>query len=235
MRRVAAVSAPPSPVTRVTLRGPLRVARAAVLGAAALGLAAAAHAASGGGLPSWPTLALLSVPVAWLGVLLTGRTLGLPTTLAELGAAQAGLHTAFMALAPGGCTPALPGGPMAGMHGGGVGLAVPTGCTAPSAMAHDGMAHDGMAIAAPAWMTFAHVVATAATALLLARGERLLVSLTALLLGLFIRWGTVTPVLLVVRRLVAGLGDRTLSWRRSPSLRTRHRRGPPVLACAAAS
>lgn len=229
LRKVAAVSAPASPVTPVTLGGPLRVARAAVLGLAALGLAAGAHAAAGGGLPSWPALALLSVPVAWLCVLLTRRTLGLPTLLAALGATQAGLHTAFMALAPGGCTPALPGGPMAGMHGGGTGVVAPTGCLAPSAMARD-----GMAIAAPAWMTLAHVVATAATALLLARGERLLVSLAALLLGLFARWATALPVLLVVRRPVAGLGDRTLGWRRSPALRTRHRRGPPVPACAAA-
>ena len=158
------------------LRDPLRGARAAVFALAALLLASTAHLAGGGKLPSFPLLVLLAVPLAWGAVALTGRRRGRLVLLAALGGAQLGLHEAFMALSGPACPVVAPAGAMAGMHG----MTSMTGAQA--LCTTGGVAGMGAHAAVPTAMVLAHVVATVATALLLAYGERLLACLPALLL-----------------------------------------------------
>lgn len=139
------------------LRGGVRVLRAGVLGGASLGLALAGHLAGGG---HRPPLALLAVCAALLGltaVTATARRVRLVVLLPVLGVQQVLLHLAFGAGAgTAGCGAVDP-------HAGHVAGAV-LSC-----------APGGTAMAMPGWpMTAAHVLATAATAWLLLRGERTL-------------------------------------------------------------
>ncbi len=173
----------------------MRGVRAGVFTLAALVLAAAAHLAGGGPLPAAPVLVLLAVPLAWGAVALTGRVRGRAAVLAALGVAQLGLHEAFMALAGPSCPDAGAGvAGMAGMHGSGP---APSVCSSTDTMAGMG----GHPLAGATVMLAAHVVATVATALMLAYGERLLAALPVLLLALLVahlsRWvgGIVVPAL----------------------------------------
>jgi hypothetical protein len=178
-------------------RGALRGVRAAVLAASALALASTAHVAAGGGLPSLPLLALLAVPVVWGAVALTVRPLGPVALTLGLGGAQVLLHEALMALSTGACgapqagTAAMAG--MAGMHGG---VAAPTGC-----VAHAMPAVGTSAAATGTAMLLAHAVATVLTALVLARGERVVVCLLTLLAWSVRRLnaGTAVPPVVDVR------------------------------------
>jgi hypothetical protein len=142
-------------------RGATRLARAAAFGVAVLTIAAGAHVAGGGALPSMTVLALLAIPVAMAAVALTSRRCGLALLLGSMAAAQVLLHETLAALAP----------------------PVPSDMSdqmsAASAMGGHAMAQaDGRSIT----MTAAHVVATAVTALLLARGEQALWQLVSRLL-----------------------------------------------------
>ncbi len=162
-----------APVRPEHARGALRGARAAVFALAALLLAATAHLAAGGSLPAVPALALLVVPLVWGAVVLTARPRGRGALLVALGGAEIGLHQAFMALAAPVCPLAaatMAGHGMSGMGG-----------TLPVCVSHPMGAMATGSLLAPGVMLGTHVVATVATALVLAYGERLLDSLAALL------------------------------------------------------
>jgi hypothetical protein len=174
--------------------GALRGVRAAMFALAAMVLAAAAHVAGGGALPSAPALALVAVPLAWGAVALTGRPRGRLALLVALGVAQLALHEAFMALAGPSCV-----GPtaasMTGMPGSHGMTGVWLTCGVP------GMAHTaqmtgvaGMAAAPAVLMLVGHAAATVATAALLAYGDRLLAALPGLLLGHLTRWAAAALV-----------------------------------------
>jgi hypothetical protein len=169
-----------APVRPEQARGPLRGTRAALFALAALLLAATAHLAGGGSLPPFPALALIVVPLAWGAVALTSRRRGRASVLAALAVSQLVLHQAFMALAGPTCAGAAAAAPMSGMHG--MSGPVPV-CTA-NPMGDMSAGH----ATATGVMLAAHVVATVATALLLANGERLLTELPALLLARVTRW-----------------------------------------------
>jgi hypothetical protein len=153
-------------------RGALRGVRASVVATAALALAATAHVVGGASLPSLPVLALVVVPLAWGAVALTARPLGPVALTVGLGAAQVVLHEALMVLSGPACAPAAAGDPMGGMAG----MLGPVGPTALCT------SHAMPAVtSATAAMVAAHAVATALTALVLARGEQVLLALLTLL------------------------------------------------------
>ena len=144
-------------------RGATRLARAASFGVATLALAAGAHVAAGGGLPSMTILAILAVPVTMAAMALTGRRCGPVLLLASMAGAQVLLHETLEAL-----TAQVPGD-----------LAGQMSAASASAMGGHAMAHaDGWSVT----MTAAHVAATVVTALLLARGEQALWQLVSRLL-----------------------------------------------------
>jgi len=150
-------------------RGATRLARAASFGAATLALAAGAHVAAGGALPSMTFLAILLVPVSVAAVALTGRRCGPLLLLGSMTTAQVLLHQTLMAL-----TGQAPGG-MAGQ----MSAASASAMVSPSAMGGHAMVQpEGWSVT----MTAAHVAATAVTALLLARGEQALWQLVSRLL-----------------------------------------------------
>ena len=131
------------------------MARAASFGVATLALAAGAHVAGGGALPSMTILAMLAVPVSVAAVALTGRRCGPVQLLGAMTVAQVLLHQMLMAL-----TVQAPGD-----------MAGPMPAVSASAMGGHVMAQaDGWSVT----MTAAHVAATIVTALLLARGEQAL-------------------------------------------------------------
>jgi hypothetical protein len=165
--------------TSAPTRGGVRVARAAAFGVAALTIAAGAHVAAGGVLPSVTVLALLAVPVTVVAVALTGRRCGPGLLVGSMAAAQILLHETLVAL-----TTQVPGD-----------LAGQMSAASASAMGGHAMAHtDGRSVT----MTAAHVVATLVTALLLARGEQALWQLVSRLL----------PTLPCLPRLLLACGPR---------------------------
>ncbi|GAA1891390.1 hypothetical protein GCM10009814_21110 [Lapillicoccus jejuensis] len=154
----------------------LRLTRAAVLGAATVGLSLGAHVAAGGGAPTPVGLGLLSLPVLAVTLVATGRRLSGPALAALLGLGQVGLHVGLTALtaepalvATDGSGPAPTGGHHL-LH-----LALGSPLTA-------GTAGTVGAAGGPALMTLAHLVAAALVALLLTRGEHALWALLAWLL-----------------------------------------------------
>jgi len=136
------------------------LARAAALGVATLALAAGAHVAAGGGLPSMTILAILAAPVSVAAVALTGRRCGPVLLLSSMSISQVLLNKALKAL-----TVEVPDD-MAGQV-----LDAPILAMGAQTMA------DGSVT-----MTAAHVVATVVTALLLARAEQALWQLVCRLL-----------------------------------------------------
>jgi hypothetical protein len=144
-------------------RGATRVARAAAFGVAVLTIAAGAHVAGGGALPSMTVLALLAIPVTVAAAALTSRRCGLGLLLGSMAAAQLLLHETLMALAA-----PVPGG-----------MSEQMSATSAAAMGGHAMANaDGRSVT----MTAAHAVATVVTALVLARGEQALWLLVSRLL-----------------------------------------------------
>lgn len=153
------------------MNAPFRFPRAAAVTAAVFGLAAGAHALSGGSLPkpeiSFGLLALVLAPV----MILTRIRITAPVMILLLGSGQLILHEAFGALS----VDAL------SVHG----LSSPTGLTSVSGHLH------GVPLLSPAplvtaetaapgaLMLILHAVATLVTALLLARGEAALWALAA--------------------------------------------------------
>ena len=185
------------------------MARAAALGVATLALAAGAHVAAGGGLPSMTILAILAIPVSMAAMAVTARRCRPVLLLASMAGTQVLLHETLKAL-----TAQVPGD-MAGQM------------STASAMGGHAMAHAGGWSAA---MTAAHVVATVVTALLLSRGEQALWQLVSRLLPtlpnepVVVRHGCLqTPALVSVPALPPSVASS--GW---------GLRGPPVRLVAAA-
>lgn len=149
----------------MSANAPLRFLRTCVITAAVLGLAAGAHAAAGGHLPRAAVMALLAVLVTAPVMALSRYRLSLPAIGGILAAGQGLLHLAFTGLSgpDGHCTSA---GIASHTHH--QTFSIPdcalTGVTA-AAAGYD------MAADAGAAMTASHALATAVTALILARGE----------------------------------------------------------------
>jgi hypothetical protein len=143
-------------------RGAARLARATAFGVATLALAAGAHVAGGGGLPSMTMLALLAIPVTVAAMALTARRCGPVLLLSSMAGAQFLLHETLTTL-----TAQVPGDLSGQMS------------AASAAMGGHAMAHaEGWSVS----MTAAHVVASVVTALLLSRGEQALWQLVSRLL-----------------------------------------------------
>ncbi len=130
-----------------------RAARTVVLGGSSLGLAAIAHLAGGGELPSATVLGAVGLVVGLMAVTLTARRCRVPVLLAVLGAQQVVLHQVFntSAAVASACGTGVPA-----HH------AMGTGCwsTSMSSMEPTGWS-----------MLAGHVAATLITACVLARGE----------------------------------------------------------------
>jgi hypothetical protein len=138
--------------SRELTHGWVRLVRAGIVGGASLTLATAAHVLGGGALPGAGLLAVTGVGLALAAVSLTARRLRFEMLLAVLSVEQLLLHLLFHASTTmAGCaTVTMPGHTMA-----------------PTSVCVDGGA------ATTGWsMLVAHAVAVAATAGLLARGER---------------------------------------------------------------
>jgi len=210
-----------------SLRG-LRVAAVAVAGTV---LAAAAHVAAGGSLPSPGSVAVAAVIPGMSGLWITGRRRGWLSIAAALGAVQVVLHTWFMAGTAGSC---LVSGDSHLTH-------VPGGvdCSASgmAAMAGNAAAAGTSSQAAVGWhlavggsaMFLAHVLAVVVTALVLAAGERALWQLVAWLRPALRAACAAAPAVVDDRRVPVVVA---LPVRRLPSadLGGPGRRGPPVTA-----
>lgn len=133
--------------------------RAAMLGSVAFALALSAHVVAGGTAPSMAVCLGLAMVCGGVCVGVTARRLGLVAMTTTLGLLQLGLHYSFMWLTSGGCVTGSPTG-MAPMRM----LGGPAQILACAPMAH---VPTGL-------MLGAHAVATMATALVLAHGERVL-------------------------------------------------------------
>ncbi len=150
----------------MTMGSALRFGRSAVVAAAVLCLAAAAHTAAGGALPP-PAVVLALGALIWLPVMiLAGRRLEPATILAVLAGGQLALHRAFELFGTVQCAPS-PAAEHAGHAGHAGHAAVALDCVAAS---HAGDSPGMLA---------AHLLATAVTALMLARGEAALWALAA--------------------------------------------------------
>lgn len=197
-----------------------RLFRSGLIGSIVLGLAAGGHLAGGGLLPAPAILAALCavtmVPVAAL----TRFKLSLPVLVGLIGGGQAWLHWAFDAMSaeiPTAMSPALLSG-----HAGHTPASLNHEALMMAAPVH-GAAPDGLMFAA-------HALATLATALLLAHGERALGALADWLSPLF--WDAEPSVVVPVRAPFACAAAAVLPPKHH-SVRLPSRRGPPLLAAAA--
>ncbi|HEY8717781.1 hypothetical protein [Pengzhenrongella sp.] len=219
-----------------TTAGPLRLARAGIVAGAVLGLAAGAHRMGGGSLPGPLAILALGAVLLALTTALAGRRLTTVVLALVLGGGQFALHWIFDALAPMGCAPVAAAGP------------------APPALAHLGHAAGTMltcggmqrgpavpqssevlqahAAGSPA-MLLAHVLATLATVLVIASGERTLWWLLTWLRPL-VQAPARPEVRVVVRRGLVRL-PAVVRARRAVYLRTSPRRGPPRTPAPAAA
>jgi hypothetical protein len=203
-------------------RAPLTLPRALTVTGLILGLAAAAHTAAGGHLPPVPVLGLLAALVLLPVTVLARRRLSLASIAGALGAGQLALHTAFTFLAGpvDQCTAGI------AAHGHHQAQTIPDCAAAGTGI----LALHVPALPGPAMVT-AHVLAVAATALLLAHGERVLWRMLAWLAPRAIelrpsplpQWTAPAP-------LSTSCGPRL-----HPSLRTRLVRGPPASSPGPAS
>jgi len=173
------------------VRPPFHFLRAASVATGALTLAAGAHVAGGGQLPS-PGILLAVLALTVLAATTTTRLkLNFPAMLTVLGAGQFVLHEAFAALSSSGtAVGAAASGPheshLAGAASGAINIA------AAPVVAGSGHIHD-YGSAAGILMLVAHALATAACALLLAKGEAALWALAAWLRPLVRLPEPVTP------------------------------------------
>ncbi|MFB0840231.1 MULTISPECIES: hypothetical protein [unclassified Arthrobacter] len=202
-------------------QAPLTLPRALTVAGLILGIAAAAHTAGGGRLPATPLLVLLAALVMLPVTVLARRKLGLGTITTALGTGQLALHAAFTAF-PSPVEHCTAAGIAA--HGHHQSATFPGCLTATGTMA----AHVTGVLPGPV-MTGAHILAVAATALLLAHGETMLWRMLdwlaprsfALHLPVLPHWTTPAPPAgLVIPRL-------------HPCLRIPALRGPPTASSRA--
>ncbi len=196
---------------------PFRLLRTTLIGSIILGLAAGGHLAGGGNLPAPAILtalcALTILPVA----ILTRARLSFPALAGLLGAGQLCLHWAFGALSGTSTATQLPSG-----HAGHVPWS-----PAPDAVGAIASSH----AAASDWqMLAAHTLATAGTALVLARGEQALWALASWLRPLV---QLPAPTAIQPLRAPASCTAPAVRPRGLAGLRLPSRRGPPTLVPAA--
>ena len=197
---------------------PLALPRALTVTGLILGLAAAAHTAGGGHLPPAPVLGLLAVLVLLPVTVLARRRLSLASVAAALSAGQLALHTALTSL-PGPvdhCSPAV-----IAAHGHHQVQTIPDCAAAGTGI----LALHIPALPGPLMVT-AHILAIAATALLLAHGETVLWRMLAWLAPRVIE---LRPSLLPQWAAPAPLRSSCVP-QLHPSLRTRLLRGPPAIS-----
>lgn len=198
--------------------GALRVARTVAVTAVVVGLAVAAHVAGGGRPPRALGIVGLALATGYVCAWMARRRLSLPVLAGVLAAGQWALHHTFDALEASCATTIVPA-----VH---AGHTVAAGSCEPAA-ATAGLAA-GQHLAAPSWaMLLAHVVATIASALVLAAGERALWALCGLLATLLPALPrAAAPVAVPARR--APDVPAAPRPRRAVLLRTSPRRGPPT-------
>jgi hypothetical protein len=204
-------------------RASFRLFRTGLIGSLVIGFAAGGHLAGGGQLPSAAILAALFavtlVPVAAL----TRFRLSGPALAALLGAGQVWLHWALDAL--GGAGPAA--AESAALMPGHAGHAGALHLITPDALAAAGSAAAGSvhSAASDGVMFVAHAVATLCTAVLLARGERVLSALASWLEPLVRR---PEPAVILPARVPAPFPTPVILPRIRAGVRLPNRRGPPV-------
>lgn len=200
-------------------RASFRLFRTGLIGSVVLGLAAGGHLAGGGQVPALFVLVALSgvtmIPVAAL----TRFRLSFPILTALIGAGQLWLHWALDVLTVGSPS-AVPPALLAGHASHGT-----------MQMGHETFAVTAPAhVAAPGALMFvSHVVATFATALLLARGERALGILASWLEPLLRR---AQPANILPGRVPGPCFMATVYPASRPGRRLPSRRGPPAIAAA---
>ncbi|MDQ0030929.1 hypothetical protein [Arthrobacter bambusae] len=196
-------------------RTPFHALRSAALAVAIVALAAGAHVLSGGALPVAPVLLAVLALTGLVTTLATRFKLGLPVIAALLGAGQLVLHEAFTAFGP--LTGPAPGSPphhLAAGH-------APPPLGAETVHFHEVDTPWG-------WlMLTGHALATAASALLLAKGEQALWQLE----------GWLRPLLQLLRLIFRpDVGSSAVAFsepavfipRPRRNLRQDSRRGPPA-------
>ena len=199
-------------------RASFRLFRTGLIGSLVIGFASGGHLAGGGQLPSAAILAALLavtlVPVAAV----TRFRLSFPALVVLLGACQFWLHWAFDAL--GGAAAAVPDSAalMPG-HAGHTGGALDPAFLGSAAA---GSAHTGPSDGV---MFVAHAVVTLFTAVLLARGERVLATLASWLQPLFRRH---EPAVTIPASVPAPFPVPAVLPRTRAGVRLPTRRGPPV-------
>ena len=159
----------------------LRLPRAGAVALTVLTLAAGAHLAAGGQLPTLPITMALAAVVGLSAVLLAGLKMTAPLLTAYLSGSQLALHLAFSTLSN-----SVPSGSAMSHHG-------LSSASASSPVPECAASHPHLAAVAGSFMTFGHVVATLGTALLLARGDAALWALAAWLRPLI---GPIVPAII---------------------------------------
>jgi hypothetical protein len=206
-------------------RASFRLFRTGLIGSLVIGFATGGHLAGGGQLPSAAILAALFavtlVPVAAL----TRFRLSFPALVALLGAAQFWLHWALDALGGAGAAEPESAALMPG-HGGHAGHA---GGALDSAFPSPAVAESAHSAASDGVMFVAHAVATLCTAVLLARGERVLATLASWLQPLFRRH---EPAVVLPARVPAPFPVPAVLPRTRAGVRLPTRRGPPLPSAA---
>ncbi|MFJ3958870.1 hypothetical protein [Arthrobacter sp. NPDC090010] len=158
---------------------PFHLLRAGIVAVGMLSLGIAAHSFSGGALPPEPLLAAILALVLLVAVFATRFRLRLPAMTLLLGVGQLALHEAFSYLSVG-APMTMPGMSVAHQHNDSAALATALqhlGGTATMDM-HSAGGHSP-------FMLLGHILATAAMALMLAKGEATLWALASWLRPLF--------------------------------------------------
>ena len=197
------------------------MARALAVAVVILALSAAAHASAGGAIPGPGPATVLALVLAGAALLVTRWRLSRTGSLALLAAGQLVVHEALLLTSHGqDAGPPLDGGDDSGS-------AAPTGWAAAiAALARHAAEHDAASTTPAGVMLAAHVVATIATGLALARGEDLLWTV----------WGWLQPLRALLARPLVPAPPQARPvpplMARRPTIavlaRTVSRRGPPV-------
>lgn len=201
-------------------RASFRLFRTALIGSMVIGFAAGGHLAAGGYLPGPAILAAVCavsmIPVAAL----TRYRLSFPALAGLLGAGQLWLHWAFGALQA--APPATAPQPLTAGHAQHPGTVLAAEAFAGATPAH---------VSASGGLMFAaHALATLATALIMARGERALGVLASWLRPLVRR---PEPAGMVPSRVPGPCAVPAILPAAGPGLRLPTLRGPPAFALAA--
>ncbi len=202
---------------------PFRWLRSGAIGGTILALAAGAHTLAGGVLPAPMVMLALTALTAVVSVAVTGIRVPLTLMLALLGASQLLLHNAFDLLS----NPTVPTASLVDPAMAHHLMGVPAALAPPAtAMTHMSMqpGHPAAALA----MTLAHVGATLATAVVLAKGEEALWLLADWLRPLVRLAAPVIVAVAALPSLTAAYSPiRPQPWRNLPA---DSRRGPPAPA-----